>query len=241
MAWSEYTLLRALEYEAIAGLRLPGLTLDVGGGSINSYHKILKIDGRIETVNIDPAVEPTHIVNLNQPLPFPNGVYDNVISLNTFEHIFDDRMAISEALRVLRAGGQFHFIVPFLYRVHSSPHDYHRHTAQWWEWFLLSLGADSANFCIEPLVWDARATAQALHVMRGGVRRAGVLALAFFDPGHWARLLVAIIPFLRERPWRPGASPLSATDRQRVHYEEAAMYALGYYIHGTLLCRGPHQ
>ena len=37
LAWDRHTLLRSLQYEAIKGLYLPGLTLDIGGGAINWY------------------------------------------------------------------------------------------------------------------------------------------------------------------------------------------------------------
>ncbi len=239
LALSQHSLLRTLEYEAIAGLRLRGLTLDVGGGNKNTYHNLLHIEGRIETINIDPSVAPTHVLDLNEPLPLSDGTYDNVISLNTFEHILDDRMAISESLRVLRPGGEFHFLVPFLFKVHGAPFDYHRHTAQWWERFLIGLGVRPEELCIEPLVWDARSTAHSLRGLRGGVRRALLLLLAFVTPVYWARMLVASAPYLRTRPWRSRAAPLSTEERTRTHYEEARAELLrSWLLHPREAFRG---
>ncbi|HZR84600.1 MAG TPA: methyltransferase domain-containing protein [Candidatus Binatia bacterium] len=159
LATSPYTSLRFLEHEAIAGLSLHGRVLDVGGGARSSYYPLLRIDGELKSVNVDERVRPTHLHDLNRPLPFSDASFDHVISLNTFEHIRDDRLAISESIRVLRAGGSFHFVVPFLYRVHASPGDFTRRTHEWWEQELLGLGVDSAALRIEPLVWSRLVTA----------------------------------------------------------------------------------
>ena len=114
VACSRYTILRALMYEAIAGVELKGSILDIGGGKKNSYHHLFSISGKITTVNIDPKVEPDLISDLNFNLPLESESFDTVISLNTFEHLINDRGALQEALRVLRPGGAFHILVPFL-------------------------------------------------------------------------------------------------------------------------------
>jgi len=227
LAWRDYSLLRGMEYEAIAGLCLRGVTLDIGGGAKNSYHHLLRVEGRIETINLDPILLPTHVWDINRPLPFEDGQFDNVISLNTFEHICDDQLAIAEALRVLRVGGEFHFLVPFLYRVHGSPSDYHRHTAHWWREFLIRASVDPGRFIIVPLAWDPRSTARSLTGLRGGIQRAVLLAAAFIDIGGSLRRILEQVPALRGKFWRP------AGERQLARALYAADYALSYYIHGT--------
>jgi len=159
LAFGRFSVLRMLEYEAVRGLEVRGRILDVGGGGRNSYHHLLRVTGAIETVNLDPRLEPTHLHDLETVLPFPDAAYDHVLSLNTFEHLYHDELAVAEALRVLRPGGAFHFIVPFLYRVHGSPLDFSRHTAIWWARFLLERGVDPERLTIEPLVWDRLGTA----------------------------------------------------------------------------------
>lgn len=162
LAFAQGSLLRCLEHEAITGLELDGRTLDLGGGGRASYLGLLHLVGagaRVEGANRDPRTEPAHLVDLEEPLPFADESFDHVLSLNTFEHLENDELALDEALRVLRAGGSFHFAVPFLYRVHGSPEDHHRHTAAWWARALAARGADPAALAIEPLVWDRVATA----------------------------------------------------------------------------------
>lgn len=162
IAFSRYTILRSLEYDAISDLTLYGKTLDIGGGVRTSYKDIIIIRGSLTSVNIDKELKPTVLADLNGFLPFNDGVFDNVISFNTFEHIMNDQLAISEALRVLISDGEFHFTVPFLYQVHGSPNDYHRHTANWWIDFLIKNGANEGTLTLDPLVWDRFSSAYSL-------------------------------------------------------------------------------
>jgi SAM-dependent methyltransferase len=158
----QFSLLRSLEYEAIEGLCLAGMVLDVGGGERNRYLPLLKIEGALETVNIDPAMRPTYLADLNAPLPIPSDRFDHLISLNTLEHVADDRNALREMRRVLKPGGAARLIVPFLHRVHGSPNDYHRHTASAWIQMLIEAGFAPDSIQIEPLGFGRLASGFAL-------------------------------------------------------------------------------
>ncbi len=211
---SKYSLLRSLEYERIEGLALRGRTIDIGGGEHNSYYHLLNLQGTVESVNIDPDIKPSVIADLNRGIPLASEVYDHVISFNTFEHVYRDELALQEAIRVLKSGGTFHIIVPFLYRVHASPLDFHRHTAYWWVAYLKSLGIPPDNVFVEPLLWDPAVTGFALNEF--AVRFRG------------ARKRMAMFPaVLRHLRW---------PRRQRVPLGQLsawyAEYALGYYIYG---------
>jgi SAM-dependent methyltransferase len=151
---SQYSMLRTLEYERIRGITLAGLTLDLGGGKINSYINLFKIKGKVESVNINPEMQPTFLADLNEKLPIPDNSYDNIISLNTLEHIYKDEFVIYEIYRILKPGGKIIIVVPFLYRVHTSPSDFHRHTAYWWDRVLVSTGFEKNSIKIDPLIWD---------------------------------------------------------------------------------------
>jgi glycosyltransferase involved in cell wall biosynthesis/SAM-dependent methyltransferase len=207
---SQWSLLRALEYEAVNGLVLKGRTLDIGGGNRNTYHNLLTIDGPIDSVNIDPKIDPTCVVDLNRPLPLRDGSYDNVLSLNTFEHIAEDERLVSESLRVLKPGGHFHIVVPFLYRVHGSPFDYHRHTAQWWRDQIAKNGTAGTEIVIEPLVWDRMMS-----------------AFSLWEVSRLARGLVMLISVVRDVRWW-NRDRLPALPRHRI----AVDYPVGYYIRG---------
>jgi len=211
---THYSLLRGLEYERLDGLALRGRTLDLGGGRRTSYGHLLRVEGSLDSANIDPAIHPTFIADLSSPLPLHDGAYDHVISLNTFEHILSDTVAVSEALRVLRPGGAFHFVVPFLYRVHAVPGDYHRHTASWWRSFLCSQGASPTDLRIEPLIWDPATSAFSLREFN--LRFRGV-----------RKRLAMVGGVLCQSRWH-GREYLPASQVSRWHSE----YALGYYIHG---------
>lgn len=187
------SLLRALEYERIQGLCLQGLTLDVGGGVRNSYLHLLDIRGEVESVNIDKSMQPTYLADLNGVLPIPSDRYDHVISLNTLEHVADDRNALNEVIRVLKPEGKAHIVVPFLYRVHGSPSDFHRHTANAWEAMLAEAGFDSSTVSVEPLAFGRYSCAFALAEY--------LLPL----PIRWTlKKLVMACDILMERLWQRG-------------------------------------
>jgi len=208
---------------------LEGRVLDIGGGHSRDYPRLLKVKGRIETINIAKSVNPTYLADIEMPLPFKDGCFDHMISLNTLEHIENDELALSEALRVLKKGGTFHFMVPFLYRVHASPSDYHRHTASWWSKHIDMIGV--SEYKIEPLAWDARSSVYSILGMKRFIRSL-LMLLALIDIGDWARRLKDLFPFLRDKPWRPGAARVTASEREVIVYRCAASYALGYYISG---------
>ena len=216
---SPHTLLRALQYEALSGAQLPGIVLDVGGDERSGYHRLVRAE-RIETVNLNPDAHPTHISDLEQPLAFPDHSFDHVISLNTFEHLFNDQLAIGEALRVLRPGGSFHVLVPFCHQVHGSPRDFSRHTAEWWAKTLEKHGI--SDFFVEPLLWDRRSTGAALARVPRSIR-AIVMAMALIDLGDvtW-----------RVRSLFRRTNRLSRSERRAIRDADDASFALGYYIAG---------
>jgi SAM-dependent methyltransferase len=212
LSGTRYSIYRGLEYEALCGLHFEGRVLDVGGGAHNSYYNLFKIDGAIDSINIDPHIRPTILADLNRPWPMSNNQYDHVISLNTLEHIHHDQHAIQEVFRVLRPGGTFHIGVPFLYRVHGSPSDFHRHTSYWWLSFLNELPKPPQDLVIEPLVWDPYSSGFSLvEFMRFRAIRKRII------------MLRAVLSHLR---WRGERLPDDAGHL-------CAEYTLGYYLHGT--------
>lgn len=211
---SPYSLLRSLQYERLASIRLQGRSLDLGGGSRVTYRRLLHCDRPVVSVNIDPAARPTIIADGNHPLPIADGAFDNVVSLNTFEHLRRDESALTEMVRILRPGGTFHVFVPFLFRVHAYPFDYSRRTAFWWDEALLELGVAPEALRVEPLVWDQVSSSFAQ------------IEFAFGPLHRPLRALVLAQALLRHRPTY--ADRLAPVDVQR----GPPAYALAYYIHG---------
>jgi SAM-dependent methyltransferase len=216
LATARYSLLRSLEYEAIEGLTLQGRTLDLGGGRGADYYPRLKNDGVLECLNLGDSLRPTVRADANLSWPFEAGVFDNVISLNTFEHLQNDVSALREAVRVLRPGGQLHIIVPFLYRVHGSPSDYHRHTGFWWQETLEAYGLSPISIVVEPLLWDPFSSAYALAEFN--FRRLRAIT----------KRLIMLLGVLRQLSWSGERVPMS-------HARGYQEYALGYYVRGDKL------
>jgi len=151
---------RALMYEALENLKLEGRVLDFGGGERSNYsHLISKwiLNGTYESANISKKINPTYILGEDGNIPVSKDTFDVILSLNTFEHIFQIKKNLKELKRVLKKGGVFIFSTPFIYRVHGCPDDYIRPTSSWWAQVLNDLEMQDIN--IKPLVWDPITTA----------------------------------------------------------------------------------
>lgn len=174
------TILRQMEYNLVSGMTLSGRVLDFGGGQRAEYLSYLKGEAEILSVNIDSEFDPTHIVAPGDPLPFDDAGFDQVITFNTLEHVYDDRGALAELARVLKPGGTLTIIVPFMYPVHGHPDDYNRHTPSWWGESLRNLGFSDAS--VLPIIFG-RATAAQIVGGRGGLlgRRLSVWLAASRD------------------------------------------------------------
>ncbi|MDX2157465.1 MAG: methyltransferase domain-containing protein [Hyphomicrobiaceae bacterium] len=151
--------LRALEYELIPTIPLRGRILDFGGGNKTGYRALLNTKAAIDSLNIDARVEPSLLHDANTPFPIADASYDTIVSFNTLEHVRRDEFALGELVRILKPGGTLHIVVPFIYRVHGSPSDYHRHTAFWWEDMLADMGISRENSRIEPMMWGRMTSA----------------------------------------------------------------------------------
>lgn len=159
---SSASLMRDLMNLEIEEMDLQGRVLDVGGGRAASYGNSLPATCDLTSINIDPAIRPSVIADVERPLPFRDAMFDRAICFNTLEHVADDQFALNELVRVLKPGGSAHILVPFLYRVHGHPRDFHRHTAHGWNIMLRRAGIPDDLQQIRPLVWDPFATAWAI-------------------------------------------------------------------------------
>ena len=126
--WKKKATLRLIYedyYRKILGRCIGGLTLEVGGGHGNFkefFPEVVSTD-IISRSSIDTVCDA-------QALPFSDGSFANVISVDTLHHIERPVMFIKESLRVLRPGGKFVLLEPAItplsklgYRLHPEPVD----------------------------------------------------------------------------------------------------------------------
>jgi SAM-dependent methyltransferase len=207
---SPYSILRTHEYEILKSLDLSGRVLDLGGGLSTEYG--WRMPTHLLSVNRNPSAKPSVLSDLNFSLPFRSGAFDCVLSLNTFEHLEKDEVALDESLRVLMSGGVFHIFVPFIFAVHGSPFDWHRHTADWWHARVCKAGANEASIRVVPLGWCRLSSA--LSLVEAGRLRA-------------MRGLVMAISLFHSQLGRLMGRPIGLTG-----YLDHTAVPLGYYVTG---------
>lgn len=97
--------------------RAGGKVLDCGSGLRASVDETV--------ICVEVAALPTvDVLAVNQRLPFRDGVFDAVLSLNVLEHVTDPFQCAAELARVLKPGGILYCCIPFLQPEHGYPHHY---------------------------------------------------------------------------------------------------------------------
>lgn len=128
MKGNNYSIIRGEEYRRLSKIVLNGSVLDIGGSTHSGYHELLKGRHKITTVNIDASYGCDLVFDAQKGFPLEDETFDNIISLNVLEHIFNFHNVFSESARVLKKGGTIIISTPFLFHVHGSPDDYFRYT-----------------------------------------------------------------------------------------------------------------
>ena len=100
-----------------------GLVLDCGAGQRHAYYPNVV---NLEIVEYDS----TDVLGVAERLPFEDGCFDAVLSLNVLEHVRDPFAAAAELVRVLRPGGELMCVAPFLQPLHAYPHHYYNMTRE---------------------------------------------------------------------------------------------------------------
>ena len=159
------SVLRSLEYERLETADIHGHVLDIGGGRKSRTNVIFPPEAQADSVNIQPEMDPTYLVEPDEPFPIADDAYDTAVCLNTLEHVYDAKFVIREIHRVLKPGGTVYISVPFMFRIHASPDDFFRGTPTWWKETLRLTGF--ARTELQPLVWGRYSTAQTISGCRG--------------------------------------------------------------------------
>lgn len=94
-----------------------GLVLDCGAGRQARYRD------NVVYVEIAPY-ESTDVMAVGEALPFVDGCFDAVFSLNVLEHVRDPFRCAAEIVRVMKPGARLYCVVPFLQPLHGYPHHY---------------------------------------------------------------------------------------------------------------------
>jgi SAM-dependent methyltransferase len=112
--------------------------LDLGAG----HRQFRDLYERHRYVGLDFKAYPgvAVVADLTRRLPLAEDAVDTVVLSNTLEHLPEPELVLSECRRVLKPGGAVLIVVPFLIRVHQTPHDFLRYTRYMIEYMLAKTG-----------------------------------------------------------------------------------------------------
>ncbi len=100
-----------------------GLVLDCGAGLRNTYYP--------DVVNYEiVGYDTTDVLGAAERLPFEDGTFDAVLSLNVLEHLKDPFQAAREIMRVMKPGAELMAVAPFMQPLHGYPHHYYNMTSR---------------------------------------------------------------------------------------------------------------
>ena len=100
-----------------------GSGLVVGAG-LDNYRRLLFNADAVTCTDIEP-VDGVQFADAHD-LPFNSESFDFVMAIEVFEHLHTPRKAAEELYRVLKPGSRALITVPFMFRIHADPNDYHR-------------------------------------------------------------------------------------------------------------------
>jgi SAM-dependent methyltransferase len=200
--WMETRRLR----RAVAGLapRARGLLLDVGVGdrpyaALFAPHvrRYVGLEYPPACDNLNPGISARlqraqGVVDVwgdGQRLPFANGLFDTVLSLEVLEHLPDPDLCVAELARVLAPGGTLLASVPFCTPLHALPYDYYRFTAAGIRALLERHGLSVESVTPRGNGADAAGAALAQHLLRTLGARA-VHPDGAVSPSRWRAPLV---------------------------------------------------
>ncbi|MDB5187731.1 MAG: hypothetical protein JWO50_251 [Candidatus Kaiserbacteria bacterium] len=129
MSTGKGSVIRTHEYEKLRHIELNGSILDLGGSHKSGYHELIRGSHTWTVVNYGDSHPGADILfDIEKQFPLESASYDNVVTMNVLEHIFNYHNVFAEVSRVLKPGGLFLSTVPFMHHIHGSPDDYHRYT-----------------------------------------------------------------------------------------------------------------
>lgn len=188
------TLARILFYDAFEkrARTLTGEALDLAGGPEPSYLPLLP--STLDVVRTDRvAAEGVRAVDINAPLPFADDSFDHVFLFNALYIVDEPEKLAREVRRVLKVGGSWHVLSPFIANEMASPHDYLRYTAEGLERLFTEAG-----FSVVRIERQGERASAAAHLMHPFYLFNTIRALAFAKAVLLDRLIPSAVR--REHP-----------------------------------------
>jgi SAM-dependent methyltransferase len=103
--------------------KLSGEVLELGSGGLGRSEIAIEADRYVLS---NYAERPNMLILDARDMDLPDSSFDAVVSEVMLEHVDKPFEVISEVLRVLRPGGTFVLVVPWMYPFHAAPDDYYR-------------------------------------------------------------------------------------------------------------------
>ena len=109
-------------------IKLKGVTADLGSGKKNDYSNLITGNEK-KTFNFDfyKNSKKSKKINLEKNFDLKKQ-YKNLLLFNVIEHIYNYKKLISSISKSLPKNGKLELFVPFMYRYHEDPLDFHRFT-----------------------------------------------------------------------------------------------------------------
>ncbi len=127
-----YSFRRELIDQALAefAAQFKGNILDLGGKKTNKRGTFAPPSHLSWTyLNLNPH-EGVDVVANGEALPMRSSAFDWVVCIEVLEFVQNPDQLASEIYHVLKSGGRLFLTTPFLYRIHTRPHDRQRFTDQ---------------------------------------------------------------------------------------------------------------
>lgn len=124
-----------------------GKLVDLGCGQVPFYQAYKDFAASVTCADWENSMHKNpHLdvhVNLNETLPFADDEFDTVILSDVMEHLSRPENLWREMHRILSKEGKVILNVPFLYKIHETPHDFFRYTE-----FMLRQYASDSGFTV---------------------------------------------------------------------------------------------
>lgn len=127
------SILRRAQLKYIRDLKLTGSVIDLGAkNSENIYFNLFNRSDVHDFTFADYYHTGPNLIKIDFEKPFeiPDESYDSIVAFNVLEHIYNYNQFISECYRIGTPNAELHMVIPFMWKFHEDPYDFHRYTHQ---------------------------------------------------------------------------------------------------------------